>query len=147
MARLAGKVAFITGGGGGIGRATAIRFAEEGAKVVVAEIDAALGAESAVLAKAAAGNSGGDDMFVETDVTDRGSVADAVAATVDAFGGLTVLHNNAGGSGRLPKRPRRSSGGSSKWTCMAPFCAQNWLFRKSSKQVAGQSLTWPQMLP
>ncbi len=98
MGRLEGKVAFITGGGGGIGRATAVRFAEEGAKVVIAEINRDLGAESEAAAKAAAGNDGGDARFVETDVTDRASVIAAVEKTVATFGKLDVLHNNAGGS-------------------------------------------------
>ena len=98
MGRLAGKVAFITGGGGGIGRATAERFAEEGAKVVVAEIDPVAGEESAEAARAGAGNSGGDAHFVRCDVTEHASVADAIAETVRRFGKLDVLHNNAGGS-------------------------------------------------
>jgi NAD(P)-dependent dehydrogenase (short-subunit alcohol dehydrogenase family) len=98
MARLAGKVAFITGGGGGIGRATAERFAEEGAKVVIAEIDIGAGEAAAAAARAAAGNSGGDAHFVHCDVTERGSVERAVAETLARFGKLDVLHNNAGGS-------------------------------------------------
>lgn len=98
MARLADKVAFITGGGGGIGRATAERFAEEGAKVVIAEIDAATGAAAAESARAMAANSGGDAHFVHCDVTDRASVESAMAETVARFGKLDVLHNNAGGS-------------------------------------------------
>jgi NAD(P)-dependent dehydrogenase (short-subunit alcohol dehydrogenase family) len=98
MARLAGKVAFITGGGGGIGRATAERFAEEGAKVVIAEIDIGAGEAAATAARAAAGNSGGDAHFVHCDVTERGSVERAVAETLARFGKLDVLHNNAGGS-------------------------------------------------
>jgi NAD(P)-dependent dehydrogenase (short-subunit alcohol dehydrogenase family) len=98
MARLANKVAFITGGGGGIGRATAERFAEEGAKVVVAEIDAAAGEAAVASAKARAGNSGGDAHFVRCDVTERASVEAAVAATVARWGKLDILHNNAGGS-------------------------------------------------
>ena len=69
MGRLDGKVALITGGGGGIGRATAIRFAEEGATVVVTDIDISLGDESAKLAKEAAGNAGGDAVFMEMDLS------------------------------------------------------------------------------
>ncbi|HJZ42435.1 MAG TPA: SDR family oxidoreductase [Hyphomicrobiaceae bacterium] len=98
MARLAGKVAFITGGGGGIGRATAERFAQEGARVVVADIDDAAGKAAADSARAIAANSGGDAHFVHCDVTDRSSVEAAVSETVARFGKLDILHNNAGGS-------------------------------------------------
>ena len=98
MTRLAGKVAFITGGGGGIGRATAERFAEEGAKVVIAEIDDELGAAAAQSAKAKGANSDGDALFIHCDVTDRSTVEEAVKETVARFGRLDILHNNAGGS-------------------------------------------------
>jgi NAD(P)-dependent dehydrogenase (short-subunit alcohol dehydrogenase family) len=98
MARLAGKVAFITGGGGGIGRATAERFAEEGARVVVADIDLEAGEAAAQSARGLAANSGGDCQFVYCDVTERASVERAVAETVARYGKLDILHNNAGGS-------------------------------------------------
>jgi len=91
MALLAGKVAFITGAGAGIGRATAILFAREGAKVAIAEIDAAAGEETARLA-------GHGAIAIRTDVTDPASLAGAIRTAVDTFGGLHVLHNNAGGS-------------------------------------------------
>jgi len=97
MGRLADKVALITGGGGGIGRATAERFAEEGAKVVVADIDAPLGKAAADSARARA-QDGGDAIFVHCDVTEKASVAAAVAMAVKRFGKLNVLHNNAGGA-------------------------------------------------
>jgi NAD(P)-dependent dehydrogenase (short-subunit alcohol dehydrogenase family) len=91
MKRLSGKVAFITGGGAGIGRETAILFAREGARVVVAEIDRAAGEETAHFA-------GNDAIAIRTDVTDEASLRAAIDATVQRFGGLHVLHNNAGGS-------------------------------------------------
>jgi NAD(P)-dependent dehydrogenase (short-subunit alcohol dehydrogenase family) len=98
MPRLAGKVAFITGGGGGIGSATARRFAQEGARVVVADIDVAAGEAAAKAARAAPANTGGDAHFIRCDVTERTSVVAAIAETVARYAKLDVLHNNAGGS-------------------------------------------------
>ena len=91
MGRLAGKVAFITGAGTGSGRATAILFAREGARVAIADIDAAAGEETAHLA-------GNDAIAFRTDVTDEASVQEAVRTAVQQFGALHILHNNAGGS-------------------------------------------------
>jgi NAD(P)-dependent dehydrogenase (short-subunit alcohol dehydrogenase family) len=91
MPRLAGKVAFITGAGTGIGRAAAVLFAREGAKVAVAEIDARAGDETAHLA-------GNGAIAIQTDVTEPDSLEQAIHRTVGHFGGLHVLHNNAGGS-------------------------------------------------
>lgn len=91
MPRLRGKVAFITGAGNGIGRATAILFAREGAKVAVAEIDARAGEETARLA-------GNEAIAIPADVTDPDSLQAALRAAIDKFGRLDILHNNAGGS-------------------------------------------------
>jgi NAD(P)-dependent dehydrogenase (short-subunit alcohol dehydrogenase family) len=91
MPRLAGKIALITGAGTGIGRATALLFAREGARVVIAEIDPVSGEETAHLA-------GNGAIALKTDVTDPESLERAIRATLDKFGALHVLHNNAGGS-------------------------------------------------
>jgi NAD(P)-dependent dehydrogenase (short-subunit alcohol dehydrogenase family) len=91
MPRLGGKIALITGAGTGIGRATALLFAREGARVVIAEIDPVGGEETAHLA-------GNGAIALKTDVTDPESLERAIRATLDKFGALHVLHNNAGGS-------------------------------------------------
>jgi NAD(P)-dependent dehydrogenase (short-subunit alcohol dehydrogenase family) len=94
MSRLAGKVALITGSGTGIGRATAKLFAAEGAKVVVAEIDAASGEQTAQLITQA----GGTVIALQTDVREAESIEAAIRRTEQHFGALHILHNNAGGS-------------------------------------------------
>lgn len=89
---LSGKVAIITGAARGIGRACAERFAREGAKVVVADIDQARGQETA----AAISEGGSETLFVACDVGDSVQVSGLITASVDAFGALDVLVNSAG---------------------------------------------------
>ncbi len=87
MKRLEGKVALVTGGGRGIGRAICEAYVREGAKVAVADIG---GAEET------AADLGPNAMALKMDVTDLGSIADGVKAVEDAWGGIDVLVNNAG---------------------------------------------------
>ena len=94
MDRLAGKVTLVTGAGTGIGRATAKLFAAEGAKVVIAELNAESGEQTAQLIHQA----GGEAIAVHTDVTDLENIQATIRRTVQHYGGLHVLHNNAGGS-------------------------------------------------
>jgi NAD(P)-dependent dehydrogenase (short-subunit alcohol dehydrogenase family) len=90
--RLAGKVALITGGNSGIGRASAILFAQEGAKVVIAARDTVSGEETA----SAITKGGGTAVFVRTDVSQRDDCKQAVDLTITRFGRIDVLFNNAG---------------------------------------------------
>ncbi|MDB5581458.1 MAG: dehydrogenase, short-chain alcohol dehydrogenase like protein [Bradyrhizobium sp.] len=89
MRRFEGKIALVTGGHRGLGRETAILFAKEGAKVVVVDI---VDAASTV---AAIETTGGEAMFVKADVTDAAQVRAMVEKTVDAYGRLDILYNNA----------------------------------------------------
>jgi len=94
MDRLKDKVALITGGGAGIGRASALLFAREGATVVIAERDGIAGDETAALINC----EGGVAQFIQTDITEDDSVKNAVAQVQQSYGRLDVLYNNAGGS-------------------------------------------------
>ena len=87
--RLKDKVALITGGGSGIGRAIAREFAGEGAKVLIAELDEASG-------QAVADEIGEAARFQHCDTSQESDVEAAIAATADAFGGLDIMVNNAG---------------------------------------------------
>jgi NAD(P)-dependent dehydrogenase (short-subunit alcohol dehydrogenase family) len=89
--RFNGKIAVVTGGGSGIGRATALLLAAEGAKVTVADISA----DAAASVADAARDAGGIARAQTVDVADPDAVAAMVGDTVREFGGLDILHNNA----------------------------------------------------
>ncbi len=89
------KVALVTGGSSGIGRAIALEFAKEGAKVVVAARRASEGAETVAMIE----ELGGQALFVQTDVSKAAEVKDMVAACVTEYGGLDYAVNNAGVEG------------------------------------------------
>lgn len=90
--KLADKVAVLTGAGSGIGRATALLFAREGAKVVVIDIDAKAGQETVNMIK----DDGGEAMLILTDITKASDVQDMVRTTVDTYHRLDILVNIAG---------------------------------------------------
>ena len=89
---LEGKVALVTGGGSGIGRATALAFTREGPKAVVADVNVEGGEETVSLIKGA----GGDGIFVHADVSRGADVEAMVASAVGAYGRVDCAHNNAG---------------------------------------------------
>src|SRR5688500_1289406 len=89
MERLRGKRAIVTGAGSGIGRAIALRYAEEGARVVISDVDEEAAARVAAEA-------GAETLVRKTDVTDSSEVEALVETSVEEWGGLDVMVNNAG---------------------------------------------------
>ena len=89
MGRLDGKVAVITGAGGGMGREAAILFTEEGAQVCAADVNGEAAEETVALCP-------GEAFAVAVDVADEEQVASMYAQTAERFGGIDVLYNNAG---------------------------------------------------
>ena len=98
MKRLAGKIAIVTGSSGGIGKAIALKFAEEGARVVVAARRQHLCEQTVKQIR----EKGGEAMAIPTDVTDESQVERLITETVKRYGRLDLLVNNAGIGGGGP---------------------------------------------
>ncbi|WP_235917261.1 SDR family oxidoreductase [Maritimibacter harenae] len=92
-----GKIALVTGAGAGIGRATALKFAQEGAKVMVSDVDTKGGEETVEMIL----NDGGEAAFMKADVSSAGEVAALVDKVVQTFGRLDCACNNAGIEGKV----------------------------------------------
>ena len=97
--RLKDRVAVVTGGASGMGRATVLRFLAEGARVVVADYNAANG--EAVVAEAKAAGHGDAARFIKTDVARERDIEAMIACAVDAFGRVDIVFNNAGVGGAI----------------------------------------------
>ena len=92
MARLEGKVALVTGGGSGIGKATALLFTQEGARVMIADYVAEGAREVVQMIK----DEGGEAAFVKADVSRSVDVQDMIKTTINTYGTFDILFNNAG---------------------------------------------------
>ena len=95
--RLEENVALVTGGGSGIGRASAMAFAREGARVVIVDVAVAEGKETVKMIEKA----GGEAIFVKADVTSASEVEGSINKTIRTFGRLNCAFNNAGGGGEM----------------------------------------------
>ena len=93
------QIAFITGAGAGIGRATAVAFARQGAKVAVSDVNETTGQETAEQIKEAGGNA----FFIRCDVADPAQLETALNKTVEVFGRVDIAVNNAGIGGKFGK--------------------------------------------
>ena len=107
-----GKVVLVTGGATGIGRATSLAFARQGATVVIGDVDDRASDTVRLLEEA-----GGSGMFVRTDVTVAADVENLVRTTIDTYGGLHVAFNNAG---ILPPPVRSSTRAKPTGTARSP---------------------------
>ncbi len=120
--KLNGRVALVTGAASGIGRSSALAFAEDGARVVVADILADQGRETVDLIESA----GGEAIYVPADVSRRSDVERLVRTAIDTFGRLDCAHNNAA-SKATPQRGQNSTtiptnSGTSYWASISRAC-------------------------
>ena len=98
---LTGKVALVTGGASGIGRATALTFAREGAKLIIADMNEEGGQQTVHMIT----ENGGEATFVKVDVTNATEVEAMISKAVETYGRLDCAHNNAGIRGTIGAPP------------------------------------------
>jgi NAD(P)-dependent dehydrogenase (short-subunit alcohol dehydrogenase family) len=118
MMDISGKVALVTGAGSGIGRASAQRLAKEGASVVVVDLNEDGGRETVAQIESAGPSTGSGQArvaFFSADVTDEANVMAMITFAEETFGGLDILHNNAG---IITREPRYPEGDSAAWSRM-----------------------------